>query len=188
MARCGDGGNVSEEAVTRAVGQVRRLSRQVPGAFALETIAEVGYRLLPAAVAAPVRALPARTFEPRPPAVRWRGPAGLLVAAGVVLVAGRVLLPLVETSGPAPVEPSAQLRDLGTTNAEARDRHRRAVALLDAGDRANTLRAVQLLLEALELDPEFQAAKESLAVALQAAAAFEPARAGAELDENPAAR
>jgi DNA-binding winged helix-turn-helix (wHTH) protein len=186
MARCWDGAIVSEDAVTRAVGQVRRLSRQVPGSFALETIAKVGYRLLAAAAAAPVRALPARTFEPRSPAISWRRPVGLVVAAGIVLAAGRLLLPMADTLGPAPAESNAQLRDLGTTNAEARDRHRRAVALLDAGGRDNTLRAEQLLREALELDPEFHAATESLAVALLAAAAFEPARAGAaraELDE-----
>jgi DNA-binding winged helix-turn-helix (wHTH) protein len=39
MARCWDGAIVSEDAVTRAVGHVRRLSRQAPGSFTRETIA-----------------------------------------------------------------------------------------------------------------------------------------------------
>lgn len=179
MARCWGGAIVSEDAVTRAVGQVRRLSRQVPGSFTLETIAKVGYRLRPAGAAAPAPAIPYHAFEPRSPALRWRGPLGLVVAAAVVLVAGRMLLPLANAPAPGRAEPSSWVGDLGTTNADAHDRWLRAASLLDAGGRDNTLRAEQLLREALELDPEFHAAKEHLAVALMAAAAFEPARAGA---------
>jgi DNA-binding winged helix-turn-helix (wHTH) protein len=186
IARCWGGAVVSDDAVTRAVGQVRRLARQTPGSFTLQTIAKVGYRLTPAVAAVPARAVPARAFEPRSRAIRWRGPLGLVGAAGVVLLVGRALLPTANAPAPALVEPSAQLRDLGTTNADAHDRWLRATRLLDAGGRDNTLRAEQLLREALELDPEFHAAKESLAISLLAAAAFEPARAGAahaELDE-----
>jgi DNA-binding winged helix-turn-helix (wHTH) protein len=179
MARCWEGAVVSEDAVTRAVGQVRRLSRRAPDAFTLETIPKVGYRLRPAGAAARTRAVPYHGFASRSPAIRWRGPLGLVVAATVVLVAGRVLLPLVNAPVPTRVEPSSWVGDLGTTNADAHDRWLRAGSLLDAGGRDNTLRAEQLLREALELDPDFHAAKEQLAVALMAAAAFEPARAGA---------
>jgi DNA-binding winged helix-turn-helix (wHTH) protein len=186
MARCWDGAVVSEDAVTRAVGQVRRLSRQAPGSFTLQTIAKLGYRLMPAAAAAPTHRVQPRAFEPRSRAFRLGGLVGLAVMAGVVLVAGRVLLRPAVTPLPAPIEPSGQLRELGTANADAHDRWLRASRLLDDGGRDNTLRAEQLLREALELDPEFHAAKESLAIALIGAAAFEPARAGAaqaELDD-----
>ena len=187
VARCWHGAVVSEDAVTRAVGQVRRLSRQAPGSFTLQTIAKIGYRLIPAAAAAQGRrAVTDRAFEPRARAFRLGGLLGLAVAAGVVLVAGRLLLQPAVAPLPSPVEPSGQLRELGTANADAHDRWLRAQRLLDDGGRDNTLRAEQLLREALELDPAFHAAKESLAIALIGAAAFEPARAGAahaELDD-----
>jgi hypothetical protein len=186
MARCWHGTVVSEDAVTRAVGQVRRLARHAPGSFTLETIAKVGYRLMPARIGAPARAVPARVFEARSQAFRWGRPLGLVIAAGVALAAGRILLPGANLPPSAPIEPSAQLSDLGTANADAHDRWLRARRLLDDGGRDNTLRAEQLLREALEIDPDFHAAKESLAIAVLAAAAFEPARAGAahaEFDE-----
>ena len=179
VARCWEGAVVSDDAVTRAVGQVRRLSRQAPGSFTLETIAKIGYRLVPVSAGAPAPAVPTRVFEPRSPAFRWRRPLGLVIAAGVVLAAGRILLPAPTVSPPALVEPSEQQGDLGTTNPEAHDRWLRARRLLDDGGRDNTLRAEQLLRQALALDPEFHGAKESLAIALLAASTFDPTRAGA---------
>src|SRR5688572_22352450 len=145
MARCWEGAVVSEDAVTRAVGQVRRLSRQAPGSFALETIPKVGYRLVRAAAAAPGPAIPARSFEPRSRAFSLGRLVGLAVAAGVVVAAGRLLLNPAVTTPPAPVEPSARLGDLGTPNADAHDRWLRATQLLDVGGRDNTLRAEELL-------------------------------------------
>ena len=179
VARCWEGAVVSDDAVTRAVGQVRRLSRQAPGSFTLETIAKIGYRLMPVNAGAPAPAVPTRVFEPRSPAFSWGRPLGLVIAAGVVLAAGRILLPAPTVRPPALLEPSEQLGDLGTTNAEAHDRWLRARRLLDDGGRDNTLRAEQLLRQALALDPEFHGAKESLAIALLAASTFDPARAGA---------
>jgi DNA-binding winged helix-turn-helix (wHTH) protein len=46
IARCWNGRVVGEDAITRAIGQLRRLSRSDHGeSFAIETIARVGYRL-----------------------------------------------------------------------------------------------------------------------------------------------
>jgi DNA-binding winged helix-turn-helix (wHTH) protein len=178
MARCWHGSVVSEDAVTRAAGQVRRLSRRAPGSFTLQTIAKIGYRLIPADV--PLSA--SQTVHvslSRSRAARFVGPLGVTAAAAVVLFTGLWVLQPTLTPPTSRVEPDGQLRDLGTTNADAHDRYLRAKRLLDVGGRDNTLRAEQLLREALELDPEFHAAKESLAIALLSAAAFVPARAGA---------
>jgi DNA-binding winged helix-turn-helix (wHTH) protein len=92
VARCFDGAAVGEDAVTRAVGEVRRLSRQAPGSFELQTIAEVGYRLTPAVGAARARPVPARAFEPRSPAIRLGRLVALAIAAGIAYVASRLLL------------------------------------------------------------------------------------------------
>jgi DNA-binding winged helix-turn-helix (wHTH) protein len=180
MARCWEGAVVSDDAVTRAVGQVRRLSRQAPGSFTLQTIAKIGYRLIPAAAAGvPQGAIPRRATESLSRPAKFGRPLGLLAVVGVALVAALVVVQ--PTVGPPPAlrAPSGPLGDLGTINADANDRYLRATRLLEAGGRDNTLRAEELLRDALEIDPEFHAAKESLAIAVLSAAAFEPARADA---------
>jgi DNA-binding winged helix-turn-helix (wHTH) protein len=179
MARCWEGAVVSDDAVTRAVGQVRRLSRQAPGSFTLQTIAKVGYRLTPAAAGVPQGAIPRRVTESLSRPAKFGRPLGLLAVVGVALVAALVVVQ--PTVGPPPAlrAPSGPLGDLGTIDADANDRYLRATRLLEAGGRDNTLRAEELLRDALEIDPEFHAAKESLAIAVLSAAAFEPARADA---------
>jgi DNA-binding winged helix-turn-helix (wHTH) protein len=183
MARCWSGLVVGEDAVTRAVGQLRRLAKAAPGSFAVETIPKIGYRLIgAAAIAAPALTGVAREAAP---ARASRLPASIALAAviGTIVIAGAFA---VSFTSP-PIEETAEPRDaLGTASAEARDRHARATALLAAGGRDNALRAEQLLREALELDPSFHAAKEALAIALRLAATFVPQRSGdahAEIDE-----
>jgi hypothetical protein len=80
---------------------------------------------------------------------------------------------------PAPhMEAAMEAPILGTPNPAARDRQLRATALMNAGGRENVLRAEQLLREAIEIDPQFHAAREALIVALWSAATFVPERAG----------
>lgn len=180
MARCWSGMVVGEDAVTRAVGQVRRLAEFALAAFAVETIPKIGYRLVRAA------AVPAATDAPRfngtaPAARTSKLAATLSVAAimGLAVIAGAFAVGLSDSSPSLPGEAEEPLDRLGTQNGAARDRYLRATALMTAGGRESTLRAEQLLREALELDPSFHAAKETLVVALMAAAAFVPERAGA---------
>jgi DNA-binding winged helix-turn-helix (wHTH) protein len=179
MARCWSGVVVSEDAVTRAVGQVRRLAALAPTAFTIETIPKIGYRLVRVAASEP-RADAARSTMPAPKVQTSSRAASIALGtiAGLVIVAGAFALRLSDPSPPPSVAAMGQRNELGTQNAEARDRQLRASALLSAGGRDNALRAEQLLREARQLDPSFHAAKESLVVALLSAAAFVPERAG----------
>lgn len=175
MVRCWSGMVVGEDAVTRAVGQLRRLSGAVPGAFTVETIPKIGYRLLVAPACKP-DAGAARSADHTPAARASSFAASLALAAvvAIVVIAGAFAVNL----SSAPLD-SAEPHDLlGTQSAEARDRHARATALLSAGGRDNALRAEQLLREALALDPSFHAAKEALVIALTYAATFVPERNG----------
>ena len=175
MARCWSGVVVSEDAVTRAVGHVRRLAALAPAAFTIETIPKIGYRLVRAAAAEP-RPGGERTTMPAPPRSRRTAPIALGTVIAFVVVAGAFAFRAFHSPPPS-VAAAAQRDQLGTQNAAARDRQLRASALLGAGGRDNALRAEQLLREALALDPSFHAAKETLAVALLSAAAFVPERA-----------
>jgi DNA-binding winged helix-turn-helix (wHTH) protein len=183
LARCWSGTVVSEDALTRAVGQVRRLAG-APAAFSIDTIPKIGYRLVRTPSPAPLLATPDGNT---PAHRRWSLAASLSLAAivGLAAIAGAFAVGL-SYSPPSPSnEAAAQLARLDTQNSAARDRYLRATALMSAGGRDNTLRAEQLLREALELDSSFHAAKETLVVALMAAATFVPERAGeanAEID------
>lgn len=186
MARCWSGMVVGEDAVTRAVGQLRRLAELAPGAFTVETIPKLGYRLMVA------RAVPVAAAAPhaegglvvRPSSVA--ASFALAAVLGIVVIAGAFAVNLSYSSATPSAELAEQRAALGTTSAGARERHLRATALLRAGGRDNVLRAEQLLREALALDPSFHAAKEALIVALKLTPAFTPRRNGearAEVDE-----
>jgi DNA-binding winged helix-turn-helix (wHTH) protein len=180
MARCWTGLSISEDAVTRAVGQVRRVA---PSVFSVETIPKVGYRLLrETAVEQPARRASPKAIP-------------LLAAMALILIAVAVVIVL--PGGPAVSTDTGTTAGFGTQSLDARDRYLRATALLDAGGKDNTLRAEQLLREALALDENFHSARETLAVALLSVAAFVPERAAeanaesaaltsAEVSETPA--
>ena len=176
MARCWTGMVVGEDAITRAVGQVRRLTELAPAAFTVETIPKIGYRLIRAA-SVPAAADPT---SPLAPQRKLSGPASLALAAvvGLTAIAGAFAVGLSYSSPPTVSEGDQQRALLGTKSADARDLQLRATALMGAGGRDNTLRAEQLLREALELDPSFHAARETLIVALMSVATFAPERAG----------
>jgi len=173
MARCWSGAVVSEDALTRAVGQVRRLAG-TPPAFTIDTIPKVGYRLVRTAPLLPALDAP-RSAAPEPRKRSLAVSLSLATVVGLAAIAGAFAIGL---SYSPPNEAAVQLARLGTQNGDARDRYLRATALMGAGGRDNTLRAEQLLREALELDASFHAARETLIVALTAAATFVPERAG----------
>jgi len=172
MARCWAGMVVGEDAVTRAVGQVRRLTELAPAAFSIETIPKIGYRLL----RAPVVAAVADSAPQRKLSVA----ASLALAAvvGLTVIAGALAVGLSYSPAPAVSAAAQQQNPLGTSSADAGDLQLRATALMSAGGRDNVLRAEQLLRGALALDPSFHAARETLIVALLAVATFAPERAG----------
>jgi DNA-binding winged helix-turn-helix (wHTH) protein/tetratricopeptide (TPR) repeat protein len=96
LARCWGGVVVGEDAINRAIAKVRKLADQ-SGAFAVETIPRVGFRLVEAPslsqqpVSDPIPAAPAPTeTAPGPsiaPAARTRWRVAVLVAAGLLVPA-----------------------------------------------------------------------------------------------------
>jgi DNA-binding winged helix-turn-helix (wHTH) protein len=178
MARCWSGMLVSEDAVTRAIGQARRLADLAPGAFSIETIPKIGYRLAAAAVP-PTPEPQARAATPPSPtrAPGVAAPTAFFAVAGVVVIAAAFAVGLTYSLPEPHVEAATEAASLGTPNPAARDRQLRATALMNAGGRENVLRAEQLLREAAEIDPQFHAAREALIIALWSAATFVPERA-----------
>lgn len=180
MARCWSGMVVGEDAITRAVGKVRRLAELTPRSFTVETIPKVGYRLIPcpdgaafAGAAVPSTRALAKTQSSLARSIAAAAVLGLVLIAGAFAI-GLYYEPRLPTRSAA-----EQAERLGTDEALAHDRQLRASAQLSAGGRDNALRAEQLLREALELDPSFHAARETLIVALLSVAAFVPERSGA---------
>jgi DNA-binding winged helix-turn-helix (wHTH) protein len=85
IARCWEGRVVGDDAINRAIGRLRRLA-ETSGAYRIETIARVGYRLVTAEQ--PVAANPAPS-----PAETWPAPLGnrrwwIGAAAASVVAAG----------------------------------------------------------------------------------------------------
>jgi DNA-binding winged helix-turn-helix (wHTH) protein len=100
ILRCWGGRVVGEDAISRVIARVRKLG-DANGAFALETIARVGYRLLPAAGAStqPNTEVPAThvTAAARP-ALLSRPAVWLMAGAAAVLVVAVTIL--ARPSGP----------------------------------------------------------------------------------------
>lgn len=79
IQRCWDGRIVGDDAITRCIGQVRKLGEHT-GAFAIETIARVGYRLVEAAPPA----LDPKAPSPEPPGSPTGHP-GLLAKPAILI-------------------------------------------------------------------------------------------------------
>jgi serine/threonine-protein kinase len=92
VASCWGGLAVGDDAINRCIGRLRRLAEEeAPGAFAIETLPRIGYRLTPAGavvVAGPARAV-------RPPTPAWRL---WIVAAATAILALVVAAPRVCTA------------------------------------------------------------------------------------------
>ena len=77
LASCWGGLAIGDDAINRCIGRLRRLAEEeIPGAFAIETLPRIGYRLSRGDEGAPARAVPVRR---RHSVTTWR------VAAAVVL-------------------------------------------------------------------------------------------------------
>lgn len=84
IALCWEGRVVGDDALNRVIGKIRRLAARPDAGLTLETIRKVGYRLAPAAVAAPDAAAQCGTDDAEPP-------AEALVAAAVAAQPGHRL-------------------------------------------------------------------------------------------------
>ncbi len=154
VGRCWNGLVVGEDAISRAIGEVRRLARTVAGGeFAVETITKTGYRLVGASLApakAGIGSVPAAGRNP----AQWSRRA--LIASGGVATVGAMLVSW-------RARPSAEKR--------------RAAALLDRGTIAlreglpdSEAQGLGFLREAVALDPENADAWGKLALAWSGAA------------------
>ncbi len=92
IARCWGGLAVSDDAINRVIGRLRKLA-ETSGAFAIETVTRVGYRLTPAAAAAappgPRQEAGAAPGVPRRLLLAGGLGATVLAGAGAVLLARR---------------------------------------------------------------------------------------------------
>lgn len=159
ISRCWGGQIVGDDAINRAVGEVRRLARTTGGGgFAVETISRTGYRLTGATMA------PERLPPPSAPvdeeAARIPGRRRAL-AAGAAVVAGGMAAGAWWLWGD---QKSRRAQDLATQARIAFENDKPA----DAGN------AVALLREALALDPRNPALWGQLALAWRATADFAP--------------
>jgi len=92
---CWGGRIVGEDAINRCIGRLRRLSEAFEGAFSIETVIRVGYRLTPVVSEA------ARPVRSHRQAKRWSlrvvvaiAAAALAIGAGAVLAFDQVSRPL----------------------------------------------------------------------------------------------
>jgi DNA-binding winged helix-turn-helix (wHTH) protein/Flp pilus assembly protein TadD len=83
IARCWEGRVVGEDAINRAIGRLRRLA-ETSGAYKIDTIARVGYRLVTVEQPVAIRPPPAPDETPPVPAKNrrwWIGAGGAAIAA-----------------------------------------------------------------------------------------------------------
>ena len=175
IARCWDGRVVGEDAISRVISRLRRLSEGLGrDGWRLETVTKVGYRLLPAGYDpdAPTVA----TLAPSPPQPNRRlllaGAAGLAVTAAGVggVVAGRA-------RRPAPPKDAVVL-------------YEKAVEALRQGLPEPTAQAVGFLREAVADAPDYADAWGGLSEAYRASIIYtEPEhQAGVSAQARAAAR
>lgn len=134
IERCWSGRIVGENAIQRTISLLRALGAQT-GAFEIETITKVGYRLKLSDRAPPV--------QPAPPNRR----AILLGAGAVLAVAG---------AGGWLVRPNAARR-------EAERLHKTSIAVLRRDGQASVRQAIDLLEQAVRADPDYAPAWADLA-------------------------
>lgn len=173
IARCWDGRAVGEDAITRVIARLRKLSDDLgPGGFTVETITKVGYRLLPAG--APRTATPAKLEPATPSRRRLLYVGGGVAAAAVAGAAGWTWL------RPRRREPTLQARELYERGREA----------IGKGMPIDNAQAVAFLREAVAESPDYAEAWGALALAYAAGLGFaEPARqAGVAAQAEAAAR
>jgi DNA-binding winged helix-turn-helix (wHTH) protein len=91
---CWSGRIVGDDAINRCIGRLRRLARDFDGAFSIETVIRVGYRLTAVAEEAPaaISSAPAKRWSLR--VVVAIAIAALAIGAGAVLAIDQVSRPV----------------------------------------------------------------------------------------------
>lgn len=154
---CWDARFVGEDAINRVIGKLRRVAEQAAaGAFRIDTVARVGYRLsiAPAAPAMPASA----AIPPASPSrswMRWALPA--LAAAILVWVA-------VEQIAYRPPRPLARQRNGEQLPAAVRDLETRGLAAMFENTPQQTAEAITYLRQAAERAPRTASVWGSLAM------------------------
>ena len=143
IARCWDGRIVGDDAITRVISRLRRLSAGVAGGtFTITTISKSGYRLTIAAGDAAPTGQPAAA----PPSPRFRARVAVALAACVfvALAAGWAAIR-------RPAMPATAVA--GDRDPAARDLEARGRALVFEGSRDDTRRGIAYLREAALREP-----------------------------------
>lgn len=148
IQRCWGGRIVGENAIHRVISRVRQVAATIgDGSFRIETIAKVGYRLVPAGATPGAVAGEAR----RPPLLNRRALLGGAAAAlAVAAPAGYVLLRERKAHEPEPAALALYRRGQEAQRQGLREQNRQAVAYFR---------------QSVELDPDFAAAWGALALA-----------------------
>lgn len=110
-ARCWAGLTVGEDAVTRCIGQLRRLAQGwSPPIFDIVTIVGVGYRLEAESVLQDEK-----RFAPRALAPSWKGRMGVALAALLLVALSAAILAWRASQAPAPALTLAAFEPLGAS-------------------------------------------------------------------------
>ena len=150
IARCWEGRSVGEDAISRVISRLRKLSDGLGrDGWTLETITKVGYRLLPAG--ADEHAAAFHIEAPAPAAPNRRLLLGAAAGAGATALVG--------AGG------YALWRDRQAPPERAQVLFRKGVESLDAGSPESTAQAVAFLREAVSLAPDYADAWGALALA-----------------------
>jgi DNA-binding winged helix-turn-helix (wHTH) protein/tetratricopeptide (TPR) repeat protein len=158
---CWDGRIVSENAINRVISRIRQIASEFgAGAFELETITKVGYRLLPSC--------PLPNPEPVAPAVEQPSAGtGRVATRRTWLVGGTAAL------GLGGLGAAVLWRPARDPLPEAVALFQRAQAIREGGIGVADEQVVALLREATRIDPDYGVAWGALALAYAGAASWE---------------
>ena len=150
---CWDGLAVSEDALNRCISKVRKLG-DASGAFELETITKVGYKLVAAQAAAAGQSPSEAGGGASQPQPGFRLERRLLLASAAVGVAAAGGLAVWRLAQPSPSTPS-----------RADELYQRAVEVGATDNPAEMAQSISFLREAVELSPQHADAWAALALA-----------------------
>ena len=166
IARCWGGRVVGDDAINRVIGKIRRLSEgAAAGAFELETVTKVGYRLIVRptnGVSAVAAAPPSVLSRRRLPRARR---AAVVLALAIVAVIGFVVLQFTTAAKPVAGARPRPASQPAAPLLAARDLETRGIAAVFEGTPEQTAQGIGYLKAATALSPGYAAGWGSLAMA-----------------------